>query len=194
MKSFLSIPKGDSLSTGCDVKTFSFLGESSIFVFSYSISSSFTESGTIFGQFTHGSNIQFGPCHHRFSSHIVSIDTPLVAMSAGLSFVFTYWNFAFVCPLISFTLFSINTGSIFVLEIQCNTHCESVIKKTVSNGSLSCVSTYFKHLTPISTARNSSLGIVIFFYWSNSASLTLFHSMTFATSRLLLHKLFLKRH
>ena len=82
-------------------------------------------------------------------------------MSAGLSFVFTYWNFAFVCPLISFTLFSINTGSIFVLEIQCNTHCESVIKMTVSNGSLSCVPTYFKHLTPINTARSSSLGIVI---------------------------------
>ena len=169
-----------------------------MFVVSYSISSSFAESGTIFGQFTLGSNIQFGPCHHRFSSHSLNIDTPLVAMSAGLSFVFTYWNFAFVCPLISFTLFSINTGSNFVLEIQCNTHCESVIKMIVSNDSLSCVSTYFKHLTPINTARSSSLGIVIFlleqFCFYRISSLTLFHSMTFATSRVLLHKLSLKRH
>ena len=116
-KKFLSsIPKGDSLSTDCEVKTFLLLVESLVFVVSYSISSSFAESGTIFGQFTHGSNFQFGPCHHKFSSHSFNIDTPLVAMKAGLSFVFTYRKFAFVCPLISFTLFSINTGSMLCLK------------------------------------------------------------------------------
>jgi hypothetical protein len=68
------------------------------------------------------------------------------------------------------SVFFRNVGSFFSDLIHCNAHCESVIITNELNNNFNWAATHFTHLTPIRTAKSSSLGMDIPF---NGASLFL---------------------
>ena len=115
------------------------------------------------GQFSASEVIHSGPFQEYLDFKSVT-DSPLIGMSAGLSFVLIYLKIMSGSDLIVSMRFLTKIQSGLLVLIQFSTHCESVHITFFSIFKLISFATNFIHLMPIKTANSSNRGRLIEFF------------------------------